>query len=136
MPALTPRPFRAYYRGLVLDSLLRASEEEAERNRARGRNLRARRAERTAQRVRALRGTARSPAELSAGWFGPWLRKATRVAWVATLGLLLVDLAVFGIHAWPTSVADLGLIVLTLVWFFVSVEDIGKPASDQLTLFR
>ena len=135
VPGLAEQPFRAHYRGLILGSLLRAAEAQGELYRAQGRSRSARRADRTAQRVRGLAGAPAPPTEASR-WFGPRLRAATRIAWLATLALLLVDLAVFGLHSWATSVADLGLIVLTLVWFFVSVEDLEEPPPTQLTLFR
>jgi hypothetical protein len=136
VPAPVAHPFRAHYRSLVLDSLLRAAESQVELHVARGRRFRAWRAERTASRLRGLVGAPAQSGAAVGSWVGPRLRSATRIAWVVTLALLLIDLVVFGIHSWATSAADLGLIGLTLVWFFVSVSDPGDRGPTQLTLFR
>jgi len=53
----------------------------------------------------------------------PHLRSSVRMVWIAAAVLLVVDLLAFGIHSWTTSAADIGLIVLTLVWFWVCVDD-------------
>ncbi len=124
-------PFREHYRGLILDSLLRAAETEASLHRRRGRRLRARRAERAVERVLVLTGALPPAASARERWFGLRLRAATRIAWLATLGLLIADLAVVGIHSWTTSVADVGLMLLTLLWFVVSIEDLAGPARPS-----
>ncbi len=54
----------------------------------------------------------------------PHLRSSVRMVWLAAVTLLALDLLAFGIHSWTTSVADLGLITLTLVWFWVCVDDL------------
>jgi hypothetical protein len=57
----------------------------------------------------------------------PHLRSSVRMAWIAALVVLAVDLVVFGIDSWTTTVADVGVIVLTLVWFWVCVDDLIAP---------
>jgi hypothetical protein len=52
VPGLVEDPFREHYRTLVMGSLLRAAEAQTERHRVRGHKLRARRAERVAERLR------------------------------------------------------------------------------------
>jgi hypothetical protein len=52
VPGIVEDPFREHYRSLVIGSLLRAAEAQGERHRLRGHKLRARRAERVAQRLR------------------------------------------------------------------------------------
>ena len=54
----------------------------------------------------------------------PHLRSSVRMVWIAAVTLLALDLLAFGINSWTTSVADLGLITLTLVWFWVCVDDL------------
>jgi hypothetical protein len=57
----------------------------------------------------------------------PHLRSSVRMVWVAALVLLVVDLFAFGVHSWTTSAADIGLLVLTLIWFWVCVDDLIPP---------
>jgi hypothetical protein len=57
----------------------------------------------------------------------PHLRFSVRLAWIAAVVLLAVDLVAFGIDSWTTTVADVGVIVLTLVWFWVCVDDLIAP---------
>ena len=54
----------------------------------------------------------------------PHLRSSVRLVWIAALVLLVVDLLAFGVHSWTTSAADIALIVATLVWFWVCVDDL------------
>jgi hypothetical protein len=55
VPEIVEDPFREHYRSLVMGSLLRAAEAQTERHRLRGHKLRARRAERVAQRLQPVR---------------------------------------------------------------------------------
>jgi hypothetical protein len=70
----------------------------------------------------------------------PHLRSSVRMVWIAAAVLLVVDLLAFGVHSWTTSAADLGLIVLTLVWFWVCVDDLISPREgppgEQLELLE
>lgn len=138
VPVLAEHPFRAHYRGLILGSLLRAAEAQGQLYREQGRSLRGWRAERMAQRVRDLTGELQPGRDGPAPWFGLWLRTATRLAWVATLALMLADVAVFGIHSWVTGAADLALIALTVV--LLVVEDHADRSENrrprQLSLFE
>ena len=52
------------------------------------------------------------------------LRSSVRMVWIAAVVLLVVDLLAFGVHSWTTSAADIALIVATLVWFWVCVDDL------------
>ena len=56
----------------------------------------------------------------------PHLRSSVRMVWIAAVVLLVVDLLAFGVHSWTTSVADIGLIVATLVWFWVCIDDLTE----------
>ena len=53
------------------------------------------------------------------------VRSSVRVVWIAAVVLLVADLLVFGVHSWTTSAADIGLILATLVWFWVCVDDLS-----------
>ncbi|MFI5415069.1 MAG: hypothetical protein ACHQ16_05325 [Candidatus Lutacidiplasmatales archaeon] len=54
----------------------------------------------------------------------PQLRSSVRVVWIVMVALLVADLLAFGVHSWTTSVADIALIVATLVWFWVCIDDL------------
>ena len=54
----------------------------------------------------------------------PHLRSSVRMVWIAAVVLLVADLLAFGVHSWTTSVADIGLILATLVWFWVCIDDL------------
>jgi hypothetical protein len=56
----------------------------------------------------------------------PHLRSSVRMIWIAMVALLVVDLIAFGVHSWTTSAADIGLIVATLVWFWVCIDDLTE----------
>jgi hypothetical protein len=71
-------------------------------------------------------------------WVGPRLRSAARILWFVTAAVLICDVAVLGIESWTTTAADLGLIVVTVVWFVVRVDDLigpAEPPPEQLELF-
>jgi hypothetical protein len=55
---------------------------------------------------------------------GPQLRSSVRVVWIVAVALLVADLVAFGVHSWTTSAADIGLILATLVWFWVCIDDL------------
>jgi hypothetical protein len=138
VPAPVGRPFQEQFRALLLGSLLRAAEEQAALYRAEGRHRRARHAEQTARRVRGLTGAAVEllPEHAVDRWFGPKVRVAVRVAWLVAAGLLAFDVARPGRDSWLTGATDFGLMALTVIWFFVSVADLGEQPPAQLTLFR
>jgi hypothetical protein len=96
-------PFRAYYRELIAESVRRSAEGSGKPN---------------------LRSSVRRSANESGE---PHLRSSVRMVWIAAALLLAVDLLAFGVHSWTTSAADIGLIVLTLVWFWVCVDDLISP---------
>jgi hypothetical protein len=161
VPGIVEDPFREHYRTLVMGSLLRATEAQSERHRLRGHKLRARRAERVAQRLRPLQTppsafvpesvpappaeplpepVAREPvttpppveAPRLSGvvyepWFGTTIRRAAAVVWFATLAALIANVLVLGIESPATVAADLGLIVMTFVWFAASIDDLVEP---------
>jgi hypothetical protein len=56
----------------------------------------------------------------------PHLRSSVRMVWIAVVALLVADLLVFGVHSWTTSAADIGLILVTLVWFWVCIDDLRE----------
>jgi hypothetical protein len=125
VPAMTVQdPFRSHYRGLVLGSFLRASEAQTAFHRERGHGLRAWRAARIARRIRAFDGTLDSPVEeRSKGWIRrpAVVQTAARLAWLAAVGILAADLALFGTHSWVTGTADLGVILLTVAVLIVEM---------------
>ena len=87
--------------------------------------------------VAAVQHAAPEPVARSRG-FGRELRSAIRLVWLAAVALLVVDLVAFGVDSWTTSVADLGVIVLTLAWFWLCAEDLvhGRESEpEQLELF-
>ena len=162
VPPVVEDPFREHFRELILGSVLRAAETQSARHRAHGHRLRARRAERIADRLRPaplapppapvpVPVLAPEPAPIVVAeaapvrveveyerWFGPNVRTAARLVWFATLALLVSDIAVFGIDSWTTSAADLGLVAMTVVWFCVGIDDLIGPAGSgvqQLDLF-
>ncbi len=112
VPELVENPFREHYRELIRVSVERSAA-------AQGKRLPA------------------ADGEPARARFGPAFRSSIRLLWLVALVLLVVDLAVLGIDSWTTTIADVGLIVLTLAWFWVCVEDLvlsREPAADQLEL--
>jgi len=137
VPPLAEDSFREHYRHLILASLARQAEVRSVEERGNGHRLRAARAEREAARLRAATGVAADPAVASRR-FGRELRSSIRMVWIAALALLAVDIVAFGIDSWTTTVADVGLIALTVVWFWIAAEDlVGPPGPEpaQLELF-
>lgn len=152
VPPVVEDPFREHYRELILGSVLRAAEAQSARHLARGHRLRARRAERVAERLRPAPHAPPSPEPLPVvepepapavvaeapvrveveyeRWFGPGIRMAARLVWFTTLALLVADIAVLGIDSWTTSAADLGLVAMTIVWFCVCIDDLIAPAGS------
>jgi hypothetical protein len=128
-PEATDRPARAHLQNLIDDSLLRSAEAQAVAHRAKGQLFRARRAEKRAQRIRELTGATEPRIGTSRERFRTDLRVLTTAAWLGSCGLLGADLLAFGIHSWVTSVADVGVIILTMVWFFVSTWRLS-PQND------
>ena len=144
VPPAVENSFRAHYRELILGSALRIAESEIDRLHSSGQEWRARRAERVAGRLRGLTGvpvpaSLPLPAPAQERWFGGSLRRLVRVVWVAAAGFLLVDVVSFGLRSSSTTVADLALIVVTAVWFGVSIDDLvpePEPSAQQLELFE
>ena len=137
VPERVPDPFREHYRALVLGSVLRTAEGDLARHRASGHWFRARRAEQAAREVRLLSASKLAEPLSPRRRFGLALRASIGTVWTATLALLLLDLATFGIESWTTSVADIGLIVFTFAWFWICVDDlepIRDREADQLDL--
>jgi hypothetical protein len=154
VPGIVEDPFREHYRSLVVGSLLRAAEAQTERHRLRGHKLRARRAERAAQRLRpAQRARVIVPARRSIvpepvvievpvvveppvpvetaapmvghePWFGTRIRRIAAVVWFAMFAALIANVIVLGIDSPATILADLGLIAMTFVWFFAWIDDL------------
>ena len=135
VPQRVPDPFREHYRALILGSALRAAETDAANHRANGHRLRSRRAELAAYELRRLNGQPAEPLGRRRR-FGLALRASIGTVWLATLALLLLDLVTFGIESWTTSVADIGLIVFTFAWFWITVDDlepIHPPGAGSST---
>lgn len=151
VPELPADAFAPHYRRVIRGALLRSAEARHELHLEQGHRLRARRAERVVLALRRLdapiepdvqaaRATEREPpAGFADRFFSSGSRAVVRAAWLVTLALLVADVVLFGIRSWQTGVADVGLIVLTFLWFAVSVEDLtgqsGSPAH-QLRLFE
>jgi hypothetical protein len=155
VPGIVEDPFREHYRALVMGSLLRAAEAQTERHRLRGHKLRARRAERVAQRLRPVQTAPpvlvrepervarepvaaptsveapRTPGVAYEPWFGTTIRRAAAVVWFATLAALVANVLVLGIESPATVVADLGLIAMTFVWFAASIDDLIEPPRER-----
>jgi hypothetical protein len=141
VPEIVESPFRAHYRGLILGSALRTIQSESDLQLALGHRGRARRAERSAARLRVFAGApdTRASRPRAETWFGDRLRVSVRLAWIAAAVLLLADVVTFGTHAWATAATDVGLVALTFVWFGVAVEDLVPPdpaRPRQLELFE
>ncbi len=144
VPTAVESPFRAHYCRLILGSALRLAEAELDRLQADGQPWRVRRAERDAATLRGLTGLAAlpaphaHPATREARWFGDSLGRLVGVVWAAAAAFLAVDLVSFGFHSWTTTAADLALIVVTAVWFGVSIDDLlespaGEPKQLELS---
>jgi hypothetical protein len=137
VPPLAEDPFREHYRHLILASLARQAEVRSAEEREHGHRLRAARAEREAARLRAATGASPEPGVVSRR-FSRELRSSIRMVWIAALALLAVDIVAFGIDSWTTTVADVGLMALTVVWFWIAAEDLvgpPEPKPAQLELF-
>ena len=135
LPGLSPRSreaFRRHYRDLVVGALLRSAEAQLAQQRAAQHRLRAWRAQRAVEQLRPLLGPPASAEQGSTPTFGPGLRTVTTVAWLAAGFLLIVDLIVFGIHSWTTSVGDAAMMALSLIWFIVNMgETIRQEAASE-----
>lgn len=129
VPVYVRDPFRAHFRSLIVGSLLRSAEVEMTLHQASGHQFRARKAELTAQRLAGIADAPPMTAPVSGRWFGPGTRRLTFGVWLAVVVLLVADMLTFGIRSPVTIVADLGVIVITFIAFFVSVDGIGGPPS-------
>ena len=151
VPEVVEDPFREHYRELVMGSLLRAAEARTRLHRARGHRLRTRRSERMVLRLRTALGapladppapvTVPAPVEapvLAAApgptlatdlpWFGTTVRRAVAGLWFATLAALIANVLVLGIDSYATGAADLGLVVMTFLWFAACIDDLIPPS--------
>jgi hypothetical protein len=140
VPELAADPFREHFRRLISESLLHAAEKRSVREHESGHRLRARRAEREAERMRAATVLSDSalPEPEVAPTFGRELRASIRLVWIATLIVLVVDVVAFGTQSFATAVADLGLIAFTVAWFWICAGDLivlREPPPEQLELF-
>ena len=149
VPEVVEDPFREHYRELVMGSLLRAAESRARRHRERGHRLRTRRSERMVRQLRTAQGSSlvdlpapvavaapveapvlappRRPVATDVPWFGTATRRAVAGLWFATLAALIANVLVLGIESYATAAADLGLVVMTFVWFAASIDDLIPP---------
>ena len=141
VPELVEDPFREHYRALIVGSILHAAETQSVAHRARGHKLRARRAERVAERLRPPeRLVAVEPVAVARAapveapqfvpmveydpWFSQRIRRTAALVWLATLAALMANLAVLGINSYATAAADLGLVTMSFVWFFACIDDL------------
>jgi hypothetical protein len=142
VPELVEDPFREHYRALIIGSILQAAETQSALHRSRGHKLRARRAERVADRLRASEPTpAADPVVIVVPepvvetprfvpvveydpWFSQRIRRTAALVWFATLGTLLANLVVLGVDSYATAAADLGLVAMSFVWFFAWIDDL------------
>ncbi len=154
VPEVVEDPFREHYRALILGSVLQSAEAQSERHRARGRRLRARRAETVIARLRPARPERRDPpppspppeqpppASVAAPapvpalvavdldpWFGPGARKTAFAVWLLTVVALVADVIVLGVGSDATIAADLGLVAMTFFLFFVCIDDLTAPTA-------
>ena len=61
-------------------------------------------------------------------WFGTTVRRAVAVLWFATLAALIANVLVLGIDSYATGAADLGLVVMTFLWFAACIDDLIPPS--------
>ena len=127
VPAYVRDPFRAHFRELVVGSLLRSAEDQMALHQASGHQFRARKAELAAQRLAGIPGAPPMTVQVSGRWFGPRTRRLTFGVWIAVVVLLVADVLTLGLHSPVTIFADGGVIVVTFIAFFVSVDGIGGP---------
>jgi len=134
VPELVKDPFREHYRALIVGSMLRAAEAESVRHHARGHRIRARRAERVVDRLRPGPPVTAPPlpSMVSDTWPAPRLRRAASVVWFAMLGALVANIVFLGFDSYATAAADLGLVAITLVWFFACIDDVLGPGSEEV----
>ena len=135
LPSGSTRPretFRSHYRALVVRALLRSAETQLAEQRAAQHRLRAWRAQRAVEQLRPFLPANTSGESLSTPSFGPRLRTITTVAWPAAGALLIVDLVVFGIHSLTTTVVDVAMMALALVWLIVHMGGTTRQeAGDE-----
>ena len=55
------------------------------------------------------------------------LKPATKIIWLVAVVLLVCDALAFGVDSWATGLADVGVLVLTVVVFLVSSD--AQPAT-------
>lgn len=108
---------------VVLVSLAERTRVELDERRARGQRLRAQRALRRLQELeRALDRFDRGLAPLPTPWYLRWgAFGAAIVALLATVGALVSLVAVHGPTGVLVGVADVAMLVATLVWFVIAI---------------
>ena len=114
VPVLADSAFREHYLELIRTSVERSTETQG--------------------RKRSPRSGKSAPAR-----FGKNVRSTVRTAWLVAFVLLAVDLVVAGVDSWTTSVFDVVLIVTTLAWFWVCVDDpvrFRAPGDGKLAPFE
>jgi ribose/xylose/arabinose/galactoside ABC-type transport system permease subunit len=108
---------------LVLASLADAARIELDTHRARGRRLRARRAERRlAELEEALERLESGAAPFRARWYArPGAEAATTLALLASLAALVTAVVTGGAHGVLVGVLDVAMLAATLAWFAAAV---------------
>jgi hypothetical protein len=127
---------RAEFRRVLLDSLIASAVTDLELRRSQRQRLRTR----TAQ--RRLDELTRERRELDADRFTPrswgWARSAATgylvtLVWLLGAALLGVQIALHGVHTWPTIAGDIAMLALSLLWFLLAVArvPVRSPEGDE-----
>ena len=124
---------------VVLVSLAERTRAELGERQARGQRLRAQRTLRRLEELeRALDRFDRGLAPLPTPWYLRWgVYAAAIVALLASLGALISLVAIHGPAGVLVGIADIGMLLATLVWFSVSVarrtprEGVARPHPNE-----
>jgi hypothetical protein len=124
------REGRVEFKRLLLESLISSTAAEVEQRRTRRQRLRARRAERRLAELQRLDQALAHGSTARLAWFRrPGAGYVVGTVWVVGVVLLAAEIVMNGLHTRVTAVGDVVMLVVSLVWFLVTVAQI--PTNDQ-----
>jgi hypothetical protein len=124
------REGRVEFKRLLLESLISSAAAEVESRRTRRQRLRARRAEHRLAELQRLDRALATGSTASFAWFRrPGAGYVAGTVWVVGALLLASEIVMNGVHTRLTAVGDVAMLVVSLVWFLVTVAQV--PTIDK-----
>ncbi len=106
MPEVVDEEFKEHYQELIRSSLLRSVQTEGQQA--------------SWPAVAPAPAPVVALAERDPATRRSRLKLATKIIWLVAVVLLVCDALAFGVYSWATGLADVGVLVLTVVLFLVS----------------